>query len=458
MKSFAFALCCALCVVTIYAQTTSVTVTDPITGAKIIGTRSGGVDTFNSIRYATAGRWQAPKLQNLVPGSTTDASPFPPACAQATAATSFVIGVETGAPAVYSEDCFFGTLYLPSVRSSSKPIGVTTWLYGGGYANGASTIYPFANMSLTRNQAVWVPNYRVGVFGFMPVHVEGLDLPQNLGLQDQHIADEWIQQYASVFGASTKKQYILGGQSAGAGAAFLHTIYGGVRDSLPYTGLELISSYLGSDLPTSRQLARGQVYSDLVQLGIALVPSAPVPKPGKVAVTLSVYTSLLAIPWATLVVTPLSNAGTGGATPWNFLPRVDGVTIPKQPRLLVSQHPAASSLAVLGENVGLEGITFVQPILTAGTTNVISEAAALAEVTSRLQFNTDEELASTLNCVGFRNPTDVPYDSRCPSGKIARDICCDSHVLFSIACSRRQSGCELVQPYGLCGWCTCNYE
>ncbi|KAK5444400.1 hypothetical protein LTS15_010515 [Exophiala xenobiotica] len=118
------------------------------------------------------------------------------------------IGVQT------SEDCLSLNIWTkPQVGSSPK--AVMLWVYGGGFTSGNSN-NPFYNGHLLANRedvVVVTFNYRINVFGF-PGIPAGSQC-QNVGLQDQRMAVEWVRDNISRFGGDPKR-IILWGQSAGA--------------------------------------------------------------------------------------------------------------------------------------------------------------------------------------------------------------------------------------------------
>lgn len=83
-----------------------------------------------------------------------------------------------------------------------------------GFAGG-NTNTPFSNgQYLANNEDIVVVtvNYRVNVFGFPG----GPGADTNLGLRDQRLAVEWVQQNIAAFGGSPKKIVIAGQSSGGA--------------------------------------------------------------------------------------------------------------------------------------------------------------------------------------------------------------------------------------------------
>ncbi|KAF2829405.1 carboxylesteras-like protein [Ophiobolus disseminans] len=115
-----------------------------------------------------------------------------------------------------SEDCLTLNIWSKQTNKSSnagKPVFV---LFHGGRFTGGNTNTPFANgQRLADSEAIVVVsvNYRLNVFGFPGA--PGADT--NLGLRDQRLAVEWLQENIAAFGGNPKK-IIVAGQSSGGAA------------------------------------------------------------------------------------------------------------------------------------------------------------------------------------------------------------------------------------------------
>jgi acetylcholinesterase len=115
------------------------------------------------------------------------------------------------------EDCLNLNAFRPSVRDNSKKLPVLVYIHGGsfnyGYAKGAGISSLLA----------WSPepligvsfNYRLGALGFLPSKVTAKEGLLNLGLKDQSLLLEWVQENISAFGGNPDDVTIMG-SSAGA--------------------------------------------------------------------------------------------------------------------------------------------------------------------------------------------------------------------------------------------------
>lgn len=185
----------------------------PVTVQTAAGTVAGSVDyvkSFKGIPFAAPPvgplRWKPP--QPVKPWSgVLDATRFGPECEQA------------GPPgAVMSEDCLSLNVWTPADTGERLPVVV--YFFGGGFAVGNASLPTFDGTALARRGVVVVvPNYRLGVFGFLALPALVAESPEhtagNYGLLDQVAALQWVQANIAAFGGDPRKVTIMG-ESAGA--------------------------------------------------------------------------------------------------------------------------------------------------------------------------------------------------------------------------------------------------
>lgn len=100
------------------------------------------------------------------------------------------------------------------------PNNLSSLVFGGGFINGANTIYDgtaiIAQSMLMRSPVVLVvPNYRLNIYGWLNGAEALANNATNLGLRDQLAALDWVQEHVKAFGGDPKKVTIQG-ESAGA--------------------------------------------------------------------------------------------------------------------------------------------------------------------------------------------------------------------------------------------------
>ncbi|KAL1649029.1 hypothetical protein SLS61_006552 [Didymella pomorum] len=138
-----------------------------------------------------------------------------------------------------SEDC----LYLNVVRPAGceeENLPVAFWIHGGGYYMGSGLDQRY-NLSFIVENSVKIGkpvigisiNYRLSAWGFLSGSEELKESGElNLGLRDQRLALQWVQDNIKGFGGDAEKVTIFG-ESAGAGSVGFHlTAYGGRDDKL----------------------------------------------------------------------------------------------------------------------------------------------------------------------------------------------------------------------------------
>ena len=111
-----------------------------------------------------------------------------------------------------SEDCLYLNVWTPA-KSPKEKLPVMVWIYGGGFAGGATSYYDGAE--LARRGVILVSvAYRVGKLGFLslpelsaedPHHVSG-----NYGLLDQIAGLQWVRDNIARFGGDPAKVTIFG--------------------------------------------------------------------------------------------------------------------------------------------------------------------------------------------------------------------------------------------------------
>ncbi|KAF2014299.1 para-nitrobenzyl esterase [Aaosphaeria arxii CBS 175.79] len=184
-----------------------------------------------------------------------DATKFGPSCPQFEGNASNVW--RTDAPEFlpepeFGEDCLSVNIWAPwtgkrwnGTSNDTRPVIV--WIHGGAFlTGGVNTPYHIPTQWVQRRKDLIVVaiNYRLNIFGFPNAR----GTVQNLGLLDQRLALEWIQENIANFGGDPER-ITLWGQSAGAIAADLYN-YAYPEDSI-------VSSYI---------LSSGNTYTPLQSL------------------------------------------------------------------------------------------------------------------------------------------------------------------------------------------------
>ncbi|QRW08042.1 carbohydrate esterase family 10 protein [Ceratobasidium sp. AG-Ba] len=149
-----------------------------------------------------------------------------------------------------SEDCLTLNIWKPTNVDSKLPVMV--WILtvstsdGGGFYAGSTEQYP-GNFLVERAICTGKPviyvamNYRLGLYGFPPGQAASDAGASNLGLKDQRLALEWIQNNIASFGGDPEKVTLFG-ESAGALSVEYQAFYkggdiGGVfRGMIPESG------------------------------------------------------------------------------------------------------------------------------------------------------------------------------------------------------------------------------
>jgi para-nitrobenzyl esterase len=181
------------------------------------GTEQDGLRSFKGIPYAAPPvgdrRWKEPQPAANWDG-VRQTTQFAARCMQGGVYSDMVFRASGT-----SEDCLYLNVWTPAA-SSSAPLPVLVYFYGGGFVSGDGSEPRYDGASIARTGIVALTvNYRVGVFGFLshpeltkesPHHASG-----NYGLLDQSAALRWVQKNIAAFGGDPAKVTIAG-ESAGS--------------------------------------------------------------------------------------------------------------------------------------------------------------------------------------------------------------------------------------------------
>jgi len=186
---------------------------------RVKGVVNNGVAAFKGIPFAAPPvgelRWKAPQP---APKRTSvrEATAFGARCMQGNIFGDMVF--RDNGP---SEDCLYLNVWSPVPEGKTHSLlPVMVWIYGGGYAAGASSEPRQDGEVLAKKGVVVVSfNYRLNVFGFLAhpglAKETGRTGSGNYGLLDQVAALQWVQKNAKAFGGDPANVTIFG-ESAGA--------------------------------------------------------------------------------------------------------------------------------------------------------------------------------------------------------------------------------------------------
>ncbi|XP_072111502.1 cholinesterase-like [Mobula birostris] len=121
-----------------------------------------------------------------------------------------------------SEDCLYVNVWVPSPKPNKAAVMI--WIFGGGFASGTSSlmIYDGKYLAYVENVIVVSMNYRLGALGFLAVP-GSRDIHGNMGLFDQRLALQWVQDNIMAFGGNPNSVTLFG-ESAGAASIHLHIL------------------------------------------------------------------------------------------------------------------------------------------------------------------------------------------------------------------------------------------
>src|ERR1035438_4871955 len=177
----------------------------------------GKVRPFKGIPYAAPPvgplRWKAP-LPAAAWTGVRPATEYGARCMQAPIYPGMIF--HDAGP---SEDCLYLNLWMPATPVQPK-LPVMVWIYGGGFAAGATSEPRQDGGNLSKKGVLVVSmNYRLGIFGFFShpalARESGHNAAGNYGLLDQVAALKWVKDNIADFGGDPGNVTIFG-ESAGS--------------------------------------------------------------------------------------------------------------------------------------------------------------------------------------------------------------------------------------------------
>ncbi|KAH6639061.1 acetylcholinesterase precursor [Boeremia exigua] len=129
-------------------------------------------------------------------------------------------------PYPQDEACLNLNVFRPQNVSSDAKLPVFIWIHGGGFVSGSARSFDGPAFVANSEEPLIVVNfnYRVNSLGFLPSPVfDRLGL-LNLGLLDQQLAFEFVQNHISAFGGDPER-VTIGGRSAGAHSVGIHLFH-----------------------------------------------------------------------------------------------------------------------------------------------------------------------------------------------------------------------------------------
>lgn len=122
----------------------------------------------------------------------------------------------------YSEDCLRLNVWTPAPQKG-KGLAVLVWLHGGGFTTGSAySAEGNGTYLVARTGFVVVSiNFRLGIFGFL--NANSPEAPGNVGILDQNMALQWVQENIEAFGGDPSLVTLLG-VSSGSVSANIHIL------------------------------------------------------------------------------------------------------------------------------------------------------------------------------------------------------------------------------------------
>ncbi|KAL3419365.1 carboxylesterase family protein [Phlyctema vagabunda] len=139
----------------------------------------------------------------------------------------------------FSEDCLTLNVIRPYITTKSSALPVVIWIHGGGFWGGSAADTQLNGSYIVQQSVaqstpiIFVSiQYRLLFYGFPSgnePHALGVE---NLGLLDQRLAFQWVQENIAAFGGDPSKVTVMGESAGGTGILQHLVAYGGRNDNL----------------------------------------------------------------------------------------------------------------------------------------------------------------------------------------------------------------------------------
>lgn len=381
---------------------------DPVvrtTAGPVRGTRTPGVTAFLGIPYAApavgrarfaapvrAPAWQAPR-DATAHGPTALQGPYPPPMDR--------LLPSSVAP---GEDYLNVSVWTPDPAASALPVIV--WVHGGAFVRGAASIPTYDGSAFARDGVVLVGiNYRIGLPGFAVLP----DAPQNLGIRDQILALQWVQENIAAFGGDPGRVTIMGESAGGMSVA---TLLGSPAAQGLFSAAIMQSgnATTAADPDDARRV--GEAVAE--RLGVAATAEAlsDVDPAALLAAQTQVGAELATNPdpgrWGASVVR-------GGLGIMSYFPTIDGEVVPDLPLASVRQGSSAGIPLLTGTTAEEFRLFTVPTGLAAAVTDEVlplllarygwDSSVARRYAANRPGAGPGDVVSAMLTDAGFRAPT-----------------------------------------------------
>jgi carboxylesterase type B len=185
-----------------------------VAGIEEKGDFPGSIESFKGIPYAQAPvgrlRFQGPVKVQPNPDALIDASRFGP---RAPARQLIIIGPKLEE----SEDCLTVNIFRPNGTTKGAKLPVVLYFHGGAFNRGNAAMHNTgAVVGWSEQPMIGVSfGYRIGALGFLPSRASADMGLLNLGLKDQILMMQWVQENIEHFGGDPAAVTLMG-LSAGA--------------------------------------------------------------------------------------------------------------------------------------------------------------------------------------------------------------------------------------------------